>query len=112
VLDQDIYAPLAVGLDGRPSDVAIVRSRVGDAFFRPASDAHANPLDVDQAAVVHDLQTHAVRLEQMQGHLVQLVGDARAEGVSWALIGWSLGITKEGARKRFSGAIPQQHSRR
>lgn len=109
-MQEDIYGPLAVDLDGRPSAVALVRGRAGDAFFVPASDAHVDPLDVDQQIAVADLQRHAVQLEAMQAHLVQLVAGARAAGASWALVGWSLGITREGARKRFAHVVPQQHS--
>lgn len=109
MLDQDIYAPLAVDLDGRPSDVALRRGERGAAFFTPASDGPLiDPLDLDQQAAVHRLQVHAVQLEAMQGHLVELVAGARAAGASWGLIGWSLGITKQGARQRFGGAVPHQ----
>ena len=31
----------------------------------------------------------------------ELVADARNAGVSWGLIGWSLGMTGEGARQRY-----------
>jgi hypothetical protein len=111
VLDLDIYAPIAVDLDGRPSPVALRSTGPGrgSAFFSPASDAlDLDPVDDDTAAALHRLQMHAVELERMQGHLVQLVAGARAAGASWAVVGWSLGITKEGARKRFSTLVPTQ----
>lgn len=81
----------------------------GQAFFTPVTPAAVARLGGLGRQTLADLQTHALALETMQRHLDELVGDARYVGVSWALIGWSLGLTAEGARKRW-GVGPEDRS--
>jgi hypothetical protein len=58
-------------------------------------------LDPRQAGMVSDLQRHALLLQQVRGLIEANVLDARDLGVSWAVIGWTLGTTESAARKRW-----------
>ena len=40
---------------------------------------------------------------QVEGDLVAWVQRARARGISWARIGYALGMTRQSAWERFSG---------
>lgn len=82
-----------------------LHASAGTAFFAPVTPAAVGRLSRGQQDRVADLQEHALRLEEMTGHLDELVLEARSAGVSWALIGWSVGMSDEGARRRWgSGA--------
>ncbi len=59
-------------------------------------------LDDEGMLLVGDIQ-HAVRqITKLQNFLDTAVDDARAQGMSWATIGWTVGLTAEGARKKWS----------
>lgn len=73
----------------------------GQAFFAPPEPATLRRLGPAQRDDVELLQEHGLALVRMQQHLDELVERARDSGVSWNLIGWSLGITGEGARQRW-----------
>jgi hypothetical protein len=106
------YEPIGVALGDSPHGVA-VHGGQGASFFAPVDPGgtfDALPWDVRE--VLHDLQVHALQLEQMQAHLAQLVAEARGRGTSWAMVGWSLGMTRDGARKRFSDGVPHQRGPR
>lgn len=48
------------------------------------------------------LQRVGLQLAHLEDHVrVELVPAARAAGISWSVIGAALGITGEGARKRY-----------
>lgn len=68
------------------------------AFFTPRAYKRLN----DEAQqVIADLQAIAGQMHALQGHLDEHVTEARSLGASWDLIGWSVGTTGEGARKRW-----------
>lgn len=73
----------------------------GRAFFAPPEPATLKRLGAAQREDVSLLQEHGLALVGMQKHLDELVERARDSGVSWHLIGWSLGMTGEGARQRW-----------
>lgn len=74
----------------------------GHAFFSPVEPGAVRRLTSGQRMVLADVQHHALEIEQLERHLDELVLEARSEGVSWAVIGWSVGLTSEGARQRWT----------
>jgi hypothetical protein len=50
-----------------------------------------------------DLQELVVFRARLLDQVGELVGQLRAEGVSWGLIGWYVGTTAEAARQRWGG---------
>jgi hypothetical protein len=59
---------------------------------------------VKDPATLANLQRQAALRRMMDDTLASYVELARREGHSWHAIGVALGITGEGARKRFGGA--------
>jgi hypothetical protein len=45
--------------------------------------------------------------ERVDWAMLSLVGELRAHGVSWVMIGTSLGVTKQAAQQRFSPYVKQ-----
>ena len=72
----------------------------GSAFVAPTPTSYRRLSDVQRRTFAR-LQDHAEQLAAMDQHMRELVADARDAGVSWGLIGWSLGMTGEGARQRY-----------
>lgn len=64
----------------------------------PRSIRHLSRL---QREPFSDLQKIGQQLEHLENHAVELVKECRRLGVSWAAIGWTLGLTGEGARLRY-----------
>lgn len=59
-------------------------------------------LNQEGLLVAADLQ-HAVReITKLQEEIDETVTEAREMGLSWATIGWCVGLTAEGARKKWS----------
>lgn len=56
------------------------------------------PLDERKLAAL-DKSWNKLRAEE--AHLVGIVGQLRYTGVSWEIIGRTLGMTKQGAQQRF-----------
>jgi hypothetical protein len=82
--------------------VQIVMSSNGEAFFRPAIRPRSwDRLGEEGVSLVSGLQRIAAQIHEMQGHLEEHVLDAREVGVSWDLIGWSVGTTGDAARQRW-----------
>lgn len=79
--------------------VAIVATADGAAFL-PASVARM-PEDVQSQYL--ELVDLSHRLFQLQSDIEGLVPNLKALGVTWAGIGWALGIDGDTARKRFGG---------
>ena len=72
----------------------------GSAFVAPTPASYRRLSDAQRRTFAR-LQDHAEQLAAMDQHMRELVADARNAGVSWGLIGWSLGMTGEGARQRY-----------
>lgn len=106
-------APLGVG--GKPalepagsvvddtSAITLGVASTGRAFIAPVEPAAVRRLSPYARDVLARLGGHADSMLRMQEHLEQLVEEAREAGVSWHTIGWSLGMTGEGARRAFGG---------
>lgn len=54
-----------------------------------------------EAAPLREIAAGIVRRERAERDITQAVGRARAAGLSWAVIGAALGITRQGALKRY-----------
>lgn len=84
--------------------VSVVRNASGSVFFAPGViPTAARALSEDQREQLAALQHLTSELHSLQAHVLEHVEDARAVGLSWHLIGWSLGTTGEAARQRFGG---------
>lgn len=59
-------------------------------------------LDQEGLLVAADLQYAVREITKLQAGIDETVQDARAMGLSWATIGWCVGLTAEGARKKWS----------
>jgi hypothetical protein len=57
--------------------------------------------NVHQMEALADIQGVAGRIQMAQQELDECVQVARELGASWHTIGWSVGLTGEGARKRW-----------
>lgn len=80
-------------LEGSPSDTS------GKAARAPRSAAR---LGVAAQMAVAMLKANTARFDdELPDDLAQHVGDARRCGLSWELIGWSLGMPAETARRRW-----------
>ena len=93
---------VSMGLDGE--DLARVELHVsgsGAGFFKPVAPGALGRLTPHQAEDVAALQHLALQMEELENHLDAHVLEARSSGVSWAIIGWSTGLTAEGARQRW-----------
>jgi hypothetical protein len=62
----------------------------------------AEPLSVAGQMVIAWLKAHAARLDQLQDEIAEQVRGACEYGVSWEVIGWSLGMAAEDARHRWA----------
>jgi hypothetical protein len=62
----------------------------------------AEPLTVAGQMVIAWLKAHAARVDQLQDEIAEQVLGAWEYGVSWEVIGWSLGMTGEDARHRWA----------
>lgn len=80
-------------------DVELRRSDHGAVVLVPASTPRMKSRR--QYELAAELQRTVVELRRQQQQLDAVVLDARDAGVSWHVIGWSVGTTAEGARQRW-----------
>lgn len=93
-------APVVGGL--HEGGVDIVMSKSGRAFFRPDVRPRAwSRMPIEAQETLAGLQAIVGQMRQMEEHVAEHVLELREMGASWDLIGWSLGMTGEGTRKRF-----------
>lgn len=79
----------------------IAASGSGDdrrATLRPSSGDRATP---DQLEALHELQHLTLDIRSLLGRQRDVVQEARMLGMSWGLIGYSVGLTAEGARQKY-----------
>lgn len=84
---EDVRVYLSESVDGHRQAVAL-----------PAS---IRRLSGERLDVIHEVQDVARQMELLRAQLDQLVPEARELGVSWAAIGFSVGLTGEAARQRW-----------
>lgn len=92
--------PVGVGLahGDQDGDVNVYRGTNGRVILAPAAYRR---LKGDALASVQDVQEAAAAISEWQQALEESVAAAREEGVSWDLIGWSVGTTGNAARQRW-----------
>ena len=100
--------PWPLGFDpmGDFGDDAVVdfwKSPQGEALVLPRS---AGRLDGERFAMLRDLQRHGHELRSLESHVDSLAEACHAEGISWSLIGFAIGLTGEAARQRYRQEIP------
>ncbi len=91
---------LSGGADSDPV-LSQVRHAVMDTVARaPSSLSHDERLLVALAVL-------AEMSERIDWALLAVVGEARARGTSWAVIGEAIGVSKQAAHKRFSPYVEE-----
>jgi hypothetical protein len=79
--------------------VMVRRTGSGAALLVPRA---VSGLTGDAADVVAELQTFVLHRYEVEEAITTMVAEAREYGVSWSVIGWSVGTTAEAARQRWS----------
>lgn len=69
-----------------------------------ALDAYLGEMNAPGVTNLDRLATISMMRSFLDGHERQVVGWARADGVSWSQIGAQLGISKQAAQARFGSA--------
>jgi hypothetical protein len=95
------FDPVTIGTEEAAEDgVSILRSETGRVAFVPRS---VGRLTGDALDVASEIQEVVVRIREDQERLEVLVREGREIGVSWAAIGWCVGVTAQGAQQRWGG---------
>ena len=103
-LDNSEWDATPLGGEDDVGAVRIQRVRAADGRLSAAVVPTAfGRLGGEAVEVVRDLQRVGAAMAALQVEARELVAEARELGVSWDLLGWSLGVTGEGARKRYGG---------
>ncbi|WP_270890025.1 hypothetical protein [Pedococcus sp. 5OH_020] len=93
------FDPVTIGTAEAAQDgVSIVRAPSGRMAFVPRS---VGRLKGEALEVATELQELVARIREDQVRLEQLVLEGRECGMSWAAVGWCVGTTGDGARKRW-----------
>jgi hypothetical protein len=101
--EGDDWEP-AVGSVDPGEEVRVYVSETRDGHRHAvALPASVRRLTGERLEVVETLQDHARQIEFLRGRLDEVVPIARELGVSWAAIGFSVGLTGEAARLRWGG---------
>lgn len=101
---NDPFAELDIGLDVEDGDhVVVARARSGGPdnqhIFMPLS--MKKKLSEDERLIMGEMQRAVLLINKIQSQIDEAVADGRAAGMSWAAIGWSVGLTAEGARQKW-----------
>lgn len=72
---------------------------MADIYTHPTTGEYLPSTTTEYLQEIVDAAAGLVAVEE---HLYNIVEQARREGVAWELIGVALGVTKQGAYKRFS----------
>ncbi len=89
------------GVDQDFETVSLVVGGGGVSLFLPMPPAAAYKLSGPVAVRLSDLQEAVMKRRALLAEVDRLVEELREEGVSWNLIGWSVGTTSEAARQRW-----------
>lgn len=97
------FDPAVGGVD-LGEDVRVYLSERGNDGHREAVvlPASVRRLTGERLEVIEEMQGLARQAEWVRKRLDELVPEARELGVSWAAIGFSVGLTGEAARLRWS----------
>ena len=97
---MDNYDEVGVGRahTEQDGDVRVIRTPDGGVVMLPAS---VRRLKGEQLEVASQVQALAAEIGRLQDHLGEAVDWGRQIGLSWGVIGWSVGTTGDAARKRW-----------
>lgn len=100
-MDWDDVDSVRPGREDVPgTHVSVLRTAEGHPLLLPSAYSR---LGTEQREIVAELQDIAATIAQLGDQLEHFVGHARDAGVSWDLIGWSIGRTGRAAAMRFGG---------
>lgn len=103
---EDPRSPLVGHLERDGGALQIVRDAAGQTFWQPPQNTRAwKRLTSDGKGLVSHLQALATNRQYMDEAIEEHIAAARDEGVSWEIIGWSVGMTGEGARQRYGEGV-------
>lgn len=95
--------------EGESVIVSVTGEGVGRrASLRPSSLERATG---EQSGALEALQTLALERRELEMMLSAHVEQARDLGISWGLVGWSIGLTAEGARQKYDPELIEARSR-
>ena len=92
---MDVNEHLGVGLPDK-GPVVVGFAPAGGAYVVPRAVRNLGP---DGADLVADLQRTVRLVLDGQARIVDLVREGRAMGLSWATLGWCVGLTESGVRR-------------
>jgi len=94
------FDPLGIGraYDETEGDVTVTRTPAGGVVILPAS---IRRLKGEQLELTAQLQSLVSEIGRLQEFLAEGVEVCRESGLSWGVIGWSVGTTGDAARKRW-----------
>lgn len=102
--NTDPLEPMGLGDVEEGDTVAVIRVKdrqgTAHALFMPTS--MQRKLDQEQLLMVAEMQRAVMEIQKLQEEIDELAQEARESGMSWAHVGWSVGLTAEGARKKWS----------
>lgn len=84
--------------DFMPEGFAVVRGDTGRAAFLPFA---ARRLKGEALDVFTTMQRGGIIISEIEHDLHHMAHEARELGLSWSLIGAAVGLTGEGARRRY-----------
>ncbi len=107
---RDEWADEAAQPGGERTDVDLVaegveitRTAGGQGVLVPRAVGRLTGAALQAAAELQDLAMLRARVAEQVDEAVM---DARAEGLSWSAIGWSLGTSAQAAQKRWGSTEP------
>jgi hypothetical protein len=97
---HDPFDPMNIGNADLQEDdqVGVYKTEAGPVIM-PVS--MRRKLGESELLLVTDMQHEVMAIQSAQRRIDQLVIDGRERGLSWAAIGWSTGLTAEGARLKW-----------
>jgi hypothetical protein len=99
---DDVAEVGGLGADDDFAGVAVVTGSGGAVAFVPIPPAGVARLGPDAVALVSALQRSVIERRELLRKMDGLVEELRELGVSWNVIGWSVGTSAEAARQRWS----------
>lgn len=97
-LDEDLDTGF---MDTEGGVVSVYDPESGRAYFAPLEPAGLKKLSPQAAQVLSELQSIVIHRRDLAMELEERVQVLRDLGVSWQLIGWSVGTSGEAARQRW-----------
>jgi len=93
------FDPVTIGTDEAATEgVTVVRSESGRVAFVPRS---VERLEGEALELTIEAQEVVLSIREGQERLDLLVEAMREVGVSWAAIGWCVGVSPQGAQQRW-----------